>query len=220
MEVKLKWITPNSEGEIIEIARVSSDRKDKTEKPIGLIEYLIENKHWSPFEMSNMCVSIKTSRAIGRQILRHRSFTFQEFSQRYSEPIKFEEISIRKQADENRQSSTEEFDPILYSIDDSEHASDYIKHHLGHAEDLYKKLIERGVAKEQARMILPGTTETHLYMNGTLRSWLSFLNVRLDEHAQKEIRDIAKQVANIITLHCPIITNATNLFNNYEGLFM
>lgn len=222
MKVELKWTTTNTEIEIVEIARVSSDRKNKKEKPVGLINYLIKNKHFSPFEMANMCLSIYTSRAIGRQILRHRSFSFQEFSQRYSESTEFENISIRKQAEENRQSSKEDFDKELWISNNNKsyYLSDLIKDHLDHLRDIYSKLIEEGVAKETARMILPECTQTHLYMNGTIRSWLSFLNVRLDEHAQKEIRDVALEIAKIFKEQFPIIAEATNDFNNYKGLFM
>lgn len=216
MEVNLKWITPEAELEIIEIARVSSTRKDKKEKPEGLLTYLINNKHWSPFEMANMCVEIVTSRAIGRQILRHRSFSFQEFSQRYSEATEFEEISIRKQATKNRQSSLEEFDPFITGVYptskgssvSTELSSERIKQHIINSKDLYDDLIKVGVAKEQARMILPETTQTRFYMNGTLRSWIHFLEVRDDEHAQFEVQQIAREIKKIIKKELPVISKA------------
>ena len=205
MKVNLMWITPEAELEVIEIARVSSKKKNKREEATALLEYLIDNKHWSPFEMANMCVEIETSRAIGRQILRHRSFSFQEFSQRYSE----------------------EFDPMYFGVDDVGvvkdnyiHASELIESHIRSSEHLYKKLIEKGVAKEQARLILHETTQTRMYMNGNLRSWLSFLNVRLDEHAQLEVQEIAKHIGLILEKECPVIVKATNNFNNYKGIFL
>jgi len=215
MKVNLKWITPEAELEIIEIARVSSTKKNKRDDPTALLKYLIDNKHWSPFEMANMCVEIETSRAIGRQILRHRSFSFQEFSQRYSEVTKFEDISIRKQAIENRQSSLEEFNPIFFGIDGNGvvkdnhlYATEVIENHIRSAEQLYKKLIEKGVAKEQARMVLPETTQTRMYMNGTLRSWITFLMVRDDEHAQLEVQHIAKEIKKIFKEELPVISKA------------
>ena len=113
MNVKLKSITPDAEVNIVEIARVSSSREDKSEKPEGLINYLINNKHWSPFQHSYLTFEIETSKAIGIQLLRHLSFTFQEFSQRYAKVEKIEPIEIRKQAIKNRQSSEEIFDPEL-----------------------------------------------------------------------------------------------------------
>jgi thymidylate synthase (FAD) len=212
MKVEMKWITPEAELEIIEIARVSSTKKNKRSAADELLKYLIENKHWSPFEMANMCVEIETSRAIGRQILRHRSFSFQEFSQRYSEVTTFEDISIRKQATTNRQSSLEEFDPVIVEpnewVDDSIHASEVIEAHVETANILYGKLIKAGVAKEQARMILPETTQTRMYMNGTIRSWLHFLEVRDHEHAQLEVQEIAREIKKIIKKELPVISKA------------
>ena len=117
MKVSLKSITPNAEINIVEIARVSSSRTDKSEAPEGLINYLIKNKHWSPFEHAHLTVEIVTSKAIGIQLLRHRSFTFQEFSQRYAEVAELEEFELRKQATTNRQSSEEVFNPNIWIND-------------------------------------------------------------------------------------------------------
>lgn len=218
MKVKLKTITPDIENIIVEIARVSSSRKDKTEKPEGLINYLIKNSHWSPFEHGFITFEIETSKAIGIQLLRHRSFTFQEFSQRYQEVGKisddgmFEPIELRKQAENNRQSSEEVFDPIVEgnydTIQEDIEASSLIEEHLKVSEELYKALLESGVAREQARMILPMNTKTRIYMTGSVRSWIHFLSIRDDGHAQKEIQLIAKSIKSQFVDNLPIVSKA------------
>jgi thymidylate synthase (FAD) len=192
MNVRLLTITPEPEENIVEIARVSSSRKDKRENPEGLIKYLIKNKHWSPFEHSYITFEIETSKAIAIQLLRHRSFTFQEFSQRYqdvnliSDKGIFEPVELRWQATSNRQSST---DPINSSILDGKVAMV-----LAACEQLYNNLIESGVSRETARFILPMATKTTLHMTGSIRSWIHFLQIRDDAHAQKEIQLIAKAI--------------------------
>lgn len=217
MKVKLKSITPDAEVNIVEIARVSSSRKDKKAKPEGLLNYLIKHKHWSPFEHSYMTVEIETSKAIGIQLIRHRSFTFQEFSQRYQDVGTFDEmfepIELRKQAEDNRQSSTEVFDPIFFSPDFGYPpimASDRIESHLEYIQHLYEKLLDLGVARECARMILPLCTKTKIHMTGSIRSWIHFLEIRDDEHAQKEIQDVAKAIKKIFVQQLPIISKALN----------
>jgi thymidylate synthase (FAD) len=217
MKVSMKVITPDVEQNIVEIARVSSSRNDKSEKPEGLLNYLIKNKHWSPFEHGSITFEIETSKAIGIQLIRHRSFTFQEFSQRYQDVSKisesgmFEDIELRKQSDNNRQSSSEVFDPYMVlsheeSVDSP--ASVYIKEHQQATLNLYNTLIEAGVAREQARMVLPMATKTRIYMTGTVRSWIHFLAIRDDEHAQKEIRLIAQEIKAIMVKELPIISKA------------
>jgi thymidylate synthase (FAD) len=221
MNVALKSITPNAEVNIVEIARVSSSRQDKSENPEGLIGYLIRNKHWSPFEHSFLTFEIVTSKAIGIQLLRHRSFTFQEFSQRYAKVEAFEEFELRKQAEKNRQSSEEIFNPILSSLhpvyDDYKDftgedavASQIIENHLEIVNSLYNSLLEAGVAKECARMILPMCTQTTIYMTGSIRSWIHFLDIRDDGHAQKEVQLIAREIKKIFTEQLPIISKALN----------
>jgi thymidylate synthase (FAD) len=210
MNVKLKSLTPDAEVNIVEIARVSSSRSDKTEHLENLINYLIKNKHWSPFEHSYMTVEIETSKAIGIQLLRHRSFTFQEFSQRYSKVEKMEPIELRQQAVINRQSSTDLIDPLIYRDRDlkpataSAEIADYIKK----GRELYNILLDLGVAKECARMILPMCSSTTIFMTGSIRSWIHFLDIRLDEHAQKEARLIAQAIRDIFTENLPIIAKA------------
>ena len=186
-----------AEDLVSDCARVSNMKNQGTDS-VGLLRYLIKNKHWSPFEMVNMCVEIETSRAISAQFMRHRSFSFQEFSQRYSEVVEFEPVQLRKQAETNRQSSTEDLasDSMAYQG---------VKYALGAARDIYEDLIERGVSRETARMILPMTAKTTFYMNGTLRSWLHFLEVRNHSHAQREAQDIAKEIEKIMLTHFPTI---------------
>lgn len=222
MRVNLKIITPNAEVNIVEIARVSSTRADKTEKPEGLINYLIKNKHWSPFEHSSITFEIVTSKAIGIQLLRHRSFTFQEFSQRYAKVETLEDLEFRLQANKNRQSSTDvvggiQFLPTRPSVyherettkqDDADGWLYEVEEHLYKAQQLYNKGLDLGIAKECARMILPMTTQTTLYMTGTIRSWIHFLDIRDDAHAQKEVQLIAKEIKKIFIEQCPIISKA------------
>ena len=205
--------TPNAEETIVEIARVSSKRTDKKSKPEGLINYLIKHKHWSPFEHASMTLEINTSKAIGIQLIRHRSFTFQEFSQRYQDVNllgdMFENVELRKQAEDNRQSSTEIFDPII-QMEATVPASEIIVSLLGKTQSIYNKLLEAGVARETARMILPLCTKTKIYMTGTLRSWIHFFELRDDEHAQKEIQEIAKEGKELFKQQFPVLSNALN----------
>lgn len=220
MKVSLKAITPNIEETIVEIARVSSSRKDKTEKPEGLINYLIKNWHWSPFEHGFITMEIETSKAIGIQLIRHRSFTFQEFSQRYqdvgkvSEEGMFEDVEIRKQATNNRQSSEEVFNPVVLgnydTIQEDEEASSLISEHKKRTEELYQGLLEAGVAREQARMVLPMSTKTRIYMTGSVRSWIHFIKLRDDGHAQKEAQEIARAIKEILKVEMPIISRTLN----------
>ena len=168
----------------------------------GLLRYLIKNKHWSPFEMVSMCVSIETSRAMAQQILRHRSFSFQEFSQRYASVDDLDEIlepvELRWKAETNRQSSsksTDKYDNII-NLQNSD------------AVDLYMTLVGAGVSTETARFVLPLTTKTKIYMNGTLRSWIHYLDIRADEHTQKEHRLIAENIKNIVEQQFPTVYEA------------
>lgn len=214
MNVSLKSITPNVETNIVEIARVSSSRQDKSENPEGLINYLIRNKHWSPFEHGFITFEIKTSKAIGIQLLRHRSFTFQEFSQRYAKVEEFEPFELRKQAEKNRQSSEEVFNPEVAladpETDKRENAQRVIDIYLAYTKVLYEALLDAGVAKECARMILPMCTSTTVYMTGSLRSWIHFLDIRDDGHAQKEVQLIAREIKKLFIKNCPIISKALN----------
>lgn len=183
-------------------ARVSNpsnqNNKETSEK---LVKYLAKHKHWSPFEMVDMCVEIKTSRAIAAQILRHRSFSFQEFSQRYAEATALEPIQWRMQGATNRQVGDEPADlaeDALQAIQDLNET----------ALEVYGLLTEQGVAKECARMILPLTTQTTLYMKGSIRSWIHYVLVRATQETQKEHRDIALAIKKILKQHFPDVCKA------------
>lgn len=198
MSVSLINITPNAEEHIAEVARVSSSRADKKKDYEGLINYLIKNRHWSPFEHAYATFEIETSKAIGIQLLRHRSFTFQEFSQRYQDVSvmgeMFEPIELRKQCKDNRQSSSVQFDPSVQVSGGYVKAEQLIENHLSESRKLYASLIQSGVAREQARMVLPMCTKTKIHMTGSVRSWIHFLELRDDHHSQKEIQILAKKI--------------------------
>ena len=186
-----------------------------------LVKYLMDNKHWSPLEMINFSFEVETSRAIARQWLRHSSLKPQEHSQRYSDKVIFENIELRKEDKINRQSSTEVFNPIVEgnydTIQEDIQADILIGDLLKQIEEAYQGLIEAGVAKECARMILPECTQTTLTFNGSLRSWLSFLNVRCDHHAQKEIQELATLVGEILEQEMPKVFSSINW---KKGMFM
>jgi thymidylate synthase (FAD) len=206
MRVNFQSITPDAERNIVEIARVSSSRKDKKEDYEKLVRYLIDHGHWSPFEHSFMTLEIETSKAIAIQLIRHRSFTFQEFSQRYQDVSSidsnmFEDVVLRKQAESNRQSSIED-------IEESSQLYTLLKTHLSEAEFLYRTMIMSGVSRETARMVLPLCTKTKIYMTGSIRSWIHFFSVRDDQHAQKEIQDIAKKAKRIFSHQLPVVAAA------------
>ena len=208
MEVKLISITePNilSSGSAEELiaycARVSNpSNQDNKQTAPRLLKFLIKHKHWSPFEMVDMTVEIKTSRAIAAHILRHRSFSFQEFSQRYSQATDIEPIELRKQAESNRQSSEEVIDePVINNV---------VKHSIDTALMTYEKLITQGVAKEQARMVLPLATQTTMYMKGSIRSWVHYIDLRTEQNTQKEHRLIAEECKNILIANLPTVAEA------------
>lgn len=222
MSVKLVSIThPSLEKEmtpeefVVYIARVSNPSNQmNVETAPRLINYLIKHKHWSPFEFVDMTVEIVTRRSIAAQILRHKSFSFQEFSQRYSSATNVQDIELRKQAEKNRQSSAEPFDPIIFKTpednwdDNTRHASQAVSEFLQSSMKLYVELIDAGVAREVARDILPLATESRLYMKGSLRSWIHYLELRTLEDTQKEHREIANGIRDIFTQNFPSISEA------------
>lgn len=225
MQVKLISITEakiedqklTPEQLIVYIARVSNPANQlNSDTATKLIAYLVKNKHWSPFEQVDACFEIVTSRGIAQQILRHRSFSFQEFSQRYAEVTEMEPIQLRKAGTTNRQSSTEAFDPNLkwyglFNHDDNiGPASEIIAEMLQHCQSLYQKLLEAGVAKETARFVLPITTQTKIYMKGSIRSWIHYLQIRCDEHTQLEHQQIALEIKEIFKQNFPNIAEALN----------
>jgi len=198
--VELVHVTPNAEELISYMARVSNpSNQSNTETSPRLIRYLIKHKHWSPFEMVNMCVEIETTRSIAAQILRHRSFSFQEFSQRYATASQLGNPVIpelRLQDTKNRQNSIEVEEEDLFL----KQRIDYL---YKHSQQVYEALLDAGVAKECARDVLPLSTPTRLYMNGTLRSWLHYCDLRCANGTQKEHKQIADGVKQLIATEFP-----------------
>ena len=214
MSVKLIGITTpfaghnSAEDMIVYMARVSnSSNQSMARGDEKLIRYLIKNQHWSPFEMVNIVMEINTTRDIARQILRHRSFSFQEFSQRYADPTKdlgFELREARLQDTKNRQNSIETDDVLLQQ--EWEQKQQLI---VQHAKDAYDWAIEQGIAKEQARAVLPeGNTQSRMYMNGTLRSWIHYCQLRMNNGTQKEHAEVATECWKIITDKFPNVAAA------------
>ena len=200
-------ITPEAEDAIVYCARVSnpSNQINKQSSP-KLLRYLIKHNHWSPFEMANMVIEINTTRAISAQIIRHRSFSFQEFSLRYSNVEDLNAIAIprlRRQDQENRQNSIDDLQPRML-CDYSCKMSELFKQ----AQELYQDMVRDGVAKECARMILPLGSPTRLYMNGTIRSWIHYLQIRSGLETQLEHREIALNVLGLFKKHLPNIHEA------------
>lgn len=206
-KVKLIWTTPNGEALVAQMARVSNPaNQNNVETAPKLLKYLAANKHWSPFEMVSACVEIETTRDIAHQIVRHRSFSFQEFSQRYAEATNFQIRETRLQDPKNRQSSLLNEDREL---DDMWKKAQ--QDLVDHATKVYKWALSEGIAKEVARAVLPeGNTYTRLYMTGTLRSWLHYLDVRLDPSTQKEHREIAEAIKVALQPHYPNILEIKN----------
>jgi len=218
MNVKLVSITKSlikeqelsAEELIAYIARVSNPSNQlNNETADKLLGYMIKHKHWSPFDMVNMTVEVTTSKAIGIQILRHWSIKPQEFSQRYAEVADVEKIELRKSGATNRQSSEETFDPNLYGNDIA--ASRLVANHVRTSQVLYTELLKVGVAKECARMVLPMATSTTMYLNGSVRSWIHYMEQRCDEHTQLEHREVANLIKAIFIENFPNISKALEL---------
>jgi len=204
MTVSLVWATPNAERLIVKMARVSNPaNEDNWETGPKLIKYLIKHKHWSPMEMACMCVKIETERDISAQILRHRSFTFQEFSTRYAKSARAETPWFRRQDTKNRQNSFADIHPTRQ--DGYQRQASYV---IGQAFSLYDRMLQDGVAKETARRILPLCTGTTLYMQGTLRSWYHYISLRSSEDTQLEHRRIAIACREIFKQQFPAIAEA------------
>jgi thymidylate synthase (FAD) len=200
--VKLIHITPDAEKHIAYCARVSSPNQENPEFS-KLIKYLIKHKHWSPLEMASMCVEITTSRAISPQILRHRSFSFQEFSQRYSAAQQFEIYDARRQDEKNKQNS---IDDLSNEVQEWFHEAQ--SKVIVTASELYSEALNRGIAKECARSLLPLNTTTKLYMHGTVRSFVHYVQVRADVSTQLEHREIAEEIKKIMIQELPTIASA------------
>ena len=190
MNVKLVSITPDAEKTMAYIARVSNPSNQDNEKFAGLLKYCIKHNHWSVFEQSSMTLEIETTRAIAAQVLRHRSFTFQEFSQRYAASTALGDIDLpelRKQDLKNRQNSTDDLDPEMVEKFEKQMITLFSS-----SQALYNQMIEEGVAKECARMVLPLCTPTKIYMTGSCRSWIHYIDLRSAHGTQKEHMDIAE----------------------------
>lgn len=205
-KVKLIWATPNGEDLVAYMARVSNPtNQDNKATSAKLLQYLVRNKHWSPFEMVSACVEIETTRDIGRQILRHRSFAFQEFSQRYAEVNQFETGECRLQDTKNRQNSLLNEDRELANVWETGQ-----QRLIEESTQLYQWALNNGIAKEVARKVLPeGLTGSRMYMTGTLRSWIHYLQVRLDPSTQKEHREVAEKILVALQKDFPNILEVT-----------
>ncbi len=206
MNVKMQWHTPEIDKQIMYMARVSNPENQNSENA-RLLHYCMEHGHVSPFEMASACLEIETTRDIGRQILRHRSFSFQEFSQRYADVEMlgdWEERECRLQDKQNRQNSIDCEDPAVQKV-----WLDLQRVIASECSAAYKAALQNGIAKEQARALLPeGLTPSRLYMSGTMRSWIFYLQQRLDPTTQKEHREIAEAVLTELRVVAPITMTA------------
>lgn len=205
--IKLISVTPDAEKTIGYIARVSNPNNQTNPKVSGLLKYCIKHGHWSVFEQAHMTVEINTTRAIAAQILRHRSFTFQEFSQRYADSSMLGDTiplpDLRRQDDKNRQNSIDDVDPFTrqkYEI--------LMQHHFAQGMELYQKMLEEGIAKECARNVLPLCTPTRMYMTGNLRNWIHYIELRSSNGTQKEHMDIANEIKQLFICKFPVIAEA------------
>ena len=206
-KVCLVSVTPDAEKTIGYVARVSNPNNQDNPKVAGLLKYCIKHGHWSIFEQAHMTLQIETTRGLAAQILRHRSFTYQEFSQRYADSSMLaKEIplpALRRQDDKNRQNSIDDIDPLMqqdFEIKMQRHFVDGMK--------LYKEMLDAGIAKECARFVLPLATPTKLYMTGSIRSWIHYIDLRSAHGTQKEHMDIAEAVRGIFIEQFPITAEA------------
>jgi thymidylate synthase (FAD) len=204
---KLIWATPDADKHIGYCARVSNPNNQDNPNVAGLLSYCARNAHWSVFEMASVCIEVSTTRDIARQILRHRSFSFQEFSQRYADATQLGEFAIREcrmQDNKNRQNSLETDDSDITVWWKAAQNRMIVE-----TKFLYNEALKRGIAKEQARALLPeGLTPSKLYVNGTMRSWITFLQARLDPSTQKEHRLVAQDVLAVLRDVAPVTVGA------------
>ena len=206
MKVSLITVTPDAEKHIAYCARVSNPNNQENESIAGLLKYCIKHQHWSIFEQAFMTLEIETTRGLAAQILRHRSFTYQEFSQRYAESTALGDIELpelRRQDDKNRQNSIDDLDPKV--VDKLNRQMNTL---FTSAYSLYNQMLEEGVAKECARFVLPLATPTRLYMSGTVRSWLHYIELRTGHGTQKEHMEIANECKSIFSEQFPTIAAA------------
>ena len=205
--VKLISVTPDAEKHMAYCARVSNPNNQENEKFSGLLKYCVKHQHWSIFEQAFMTLEINTTRGVAAQVLRHRSFTYQEFSQRYADSsLLAEEIplpELRRQDTKNRQNSIDDVDPFVVQKYEM-----LMQQHFKEAMDLYKKMLDDGIAKECARFVLPLATPTRLYMTGSVRSWIHYIELRSANGTQKEHMDIALGAKKIFCEQFPAVAEA------------
>jgi thymidylate synthase (FAD) len=207
MTVRLIQATPNPEENMAYVARVSNPNNQENPNYAGLLRYCIKHNHWSVFEQAYMTLEIETNRGIAAQILRHRSFTFQEFSQRYADSSLLSETiplpELRRQDTKNRQNSIDDVDPFV-----KQELEIAIKNHFDSAMDIYKHMLEMGIAKECARFVLPLATPTRIYMTGSCRSWIHYIQLRSANGTQKEHMDVALACRDIFCEQYPTVAEA------------
>ena len=207
MNVKLVTVTPKAEETMGYVARVSNPKNQDNPKVAGLLGYCIKHGHWSVFEQAHMTLEIETTRGLAAQILRHRSFTYQEFSQRYADSSMLSKViplpELRRQDDKNRQNSIDDLDPFVVQDFDLK-----MQRHFVEGMKLYKQMLDAGVAKECARFVLPLATPTKLYMTGSVRSWIHYINLRSAHGTQKEHMEIAENCRTIFNEQFPIVAEA------------
>ena len=206
-KIKLVSVTPDAEKHMAYVARVSNPKNQDNDNFSGLLKYCIKHGHWSVFEQAFMTVEINTTRGLAAQILRHRSFTYQEFSQRYADVSYIREDiplpELRSQDLKNRQNSVDDVDPEVVEIFNKE-----MREHFDKSIDLYKKMLHAGIAKECARFVLPLATPTRLYMTGSVRSWIHYIDLRSAHGTQKEHMDLVENVRSIFKEQFPVVAQA------------
>ena len=207
MNVKLVSVTPDAEKTMGYVARVSNPNNQDNPKVAGLLSYCIKHGHWSVFEQAHMTVEIETTRGLAAQVLRHRSFTFQEFSQRYADVSHIREDiplpELRRQDDKNRQNSIDDVDPEVVERFNKE-----MRSHFDKSIDLYKSMLHAGIAKECARFVLPLATPTRIYMTGSVRSWIHYINLRSAHGTQKEHMELVEEIRSVFKEQFPIVAQA------------
>ena len=206
-QIKLVSVTPNAEKTIAYVARVSNPQNQENDKFAGLLRYCIKHGHWSVFEQAFMTLEINTTRGLAAQILRHRSFTYQEFSQRYQDVSHIREDiplpELRSQDEKNRQNSIDDVDPVVV-----EKFNKKMRAHFNASIDLYKMMLHEGIAKECARFVLPLATPTRLYMTGSVRSWIHYIELRSAHGTQKEHMDLVENVRSVFKEQFPTVSEA------------
>ena len=206
-QIKLISVTPDAEQHMAYVARVSNPKNQDNDKFAGLLKYCIKHGHWSVFEQAFMTVEINTTRGLAAQILRHRSFTYQEFSQRYADSSMLGDTiplpELRRQDDKNRQNSIDDVDPLVVQDFNSK-----MQKHFVDGMKLYKEMLDVGIAKECARFVLPLATPTRIYMTGSVRSWIHYIDLRSAHGTQKEHMNVAEGVRRIFTEQFPTVAEA------------